>query len=585
MAQSQSLASPPVRLGPHHFVYLRAVSEGMSAVDAAKRWLGIEHAAATRTAHRALVEQVRAIARRRGDSRWRLLGLELRRAESEPEAAPTIDEWAEAEGLADWSQHDLQEMYVERFGAGEQRSRREVRAQRLREKRLALLRELESTSAVPAKPTDLLEGWLQLDLAEQLKRCGMLTLADLQARIERGGRWWTGLLAFGPTKAARLASLVQTILPRQASAGWPIALASRELARLDGSEAGNRAARNELRLVADNDRDAMRAWIAARAGSLHTAVQYEREAERFILFCVLECGRAMSDVTAEHCRAYMDFLVSIPDRWISRKKVPRLTAGWAPFRDQLSLASQSVSVDRLNGMFGWLVKAGYLASNPWTLVNRRLGDEADALDMDGSASRALTRLAWTTLIDWLEAHAPTPSNSRLRWLCLFEQAVGLRAAELLRATRGHMKSLPEGWVIRVHGKGRRNRTVPVPRKALGATVDYFRSRGLEFEEAAPETPLLASLVDPREGVSYSSLAVTFRRFVRRAVAASSLSATERLQATRASAHWLRHTHATRAAEAGVPLDVLQENLGQADPRTTALPRAAGAPAEGNGTRL
>jgi len=32
---------------------------------------------------------------------------------------------------------------------------------------------------------------------------------------------------------------------------------------------------------------------------------------------------------------------------------------------------------------------------------------------------------------------------------------------------------------------------------------------------------------------------------------------------------LRHTHATRAAEGEVSLDVLQENLGQSDPRTTA----------------
>ena len=44
---------------------------------------------------------------------------------------------------------------------------------------------------------------------------------------------------------------------------------------------------------------------------------------------------------------------------------------------------------------------------------------------------------------------------------------------------------------------------------------------------------------------------------------------EREDARHASLHWLRHTHATRAAEAEVPPDVLQANLGQADPRTTA----------------
>lgn len=35
-----------------------------------------------------------------------------------------------------------------------------------------------------------------------------------------------------------------------------------------------------------------------------------------------------------------------------------------------------------------------------------------------------------------------------------------------------------------------------------------------------------------------------------------------------AAHWLRHTHATRAAERGAPADALQENFGQSDPRTT-----------------
>jgi integrase len=54
-----------------------------------------------------------------------------------------------------------------------------------------------------------------------------------------------------------------------------------------------------------------------------------------------------------------------------------------------------------------------------------------------------------------------------------------------------------------------------------------------------------------------------------AIGESALPLDEKRQAIRASMHWLRHTHATRAAERAVPADVLQENLGQADPRTTA----------------
>ena len=125
-------------------------------------------------------------------------------------------------------------------------------------------------------------------------------------------------------------------------------------------------------------------------------------------------------------------------------------------------------------------------------------------------------------------------------------------------------------MLRVHGKGRRNRTVPLPATGVEATKVYFASRGLALEGAAAETPLLASLADPKAPLGYSALHESFTRFVKRAVrAAGDLAPEERSRAEKASAHWLRHTHATRAAERQVPPDVLQENLGQSDPRTTA----------------
>ena len=68
-------------------------------------------------------------------------------------------------------------------------------------------------------------------------------------------------------------------------------------------------------------------------------------------------------------------------------------------------------------------------------------------------------------------------------------------------------------------------------------------------------------------MSYLTLAPAFKRIARAAFA--SLSLDQREAANAASLHWLRHTHATRAAEAQVSPDVLQANLGHADPRTTA----------------
>ena len=92
---------------------------------------------------------------------------------------------------------------------------------------------------------------------------------------------------------------------------------------------------------------------------------------------------------------------------------------------------------------------------------------------------------------------------------------------------------------------------------------------MTLDGAAPETPLLASLADLKAPLSYSALHESFTRFVRRVVRASDLEPEERSRAEKASAHRLRHTHATRAAERQVPPDVLQENMGQSDPRTTA----------------
>ena len=94
-------------------------------------------------------------------------------------------------------------------------------------------------------------------------------------------------------------------------------------------------------------------------------------------------------------------------------------------------------------------------------------------------------------------------------------------------------------------------------------------RGADWETASDDTPVLALVADAGAPLSYAALYKTFKRFVRRALASADLPATARRDATAASTHWLRHTHATRAAERGIGADVLQANLGHADPRTTA----------------
>ena len=135
--------------------------------------------------------------------------------------------------------------------------------------------------------------------------------------------------------------------------------------------------------------------------------------------------------------------------------------------------------------------------------------------------------------------------------------------------RGDVRMTRAGALLDVIGKGARHREVPLPKAALQATRDYFRQREMDFDTAAAETPLLGSLLEPMKGVKYDALYETFTRFARRAIARSELGEEQRREAARASLHWLRHTHATRFAERGGDLDVLQANLGHSDPRTSA----------------
>ena len=142
------------------------------------------------------------------------------------------------------------------------------------------------------------------------------------------------------------------------------------------------------------------------------------------------------------------------------------------------------------------------------------------------------------------------SKLRLRWLCILCESTGLRAAELIAARREHIHVTRAGALLEVIGKGTRAREVPLPKVALQATREYFAARGIDFDNAPPETPLLGSLRDSTQLLTYSSLYETFTRFVKRAVERSSLEPDRQRAAMKASLHWLRHTHATRFAERG-----------------------------------
>jgi hypothetical protein len=91
-------------------------------------------------------------------------------------------------------------------------------------------------------------------------------------------------------------------------------------------------------VAANDDRSAVLAWLARYKDSPATLASYRKEAERLLLWCVHQHGKALSDLTHEDFLAYESFW-KIPNRLIDgscrslrRRRGPRPTGVRSPSR-------------------------------------------------------------------------------------------------------------------------------------------------------------------------------------------------------------------------------------------------------------
>jgi integrase len=588
---SPPAASATAKIGAHHLAYLRALAEGVPQREAAVRYLGHEPrdgAVALRRSHNATVDQVRALARRQGDTRWRLIGLTIRPQEAAA-PAPSIDDWARARALDDFSHAELLVLYTEAFPEDRQARRNG----RLRLQQLQLLQSLAQVAAETALPHHRLDAWFPAHLCKPLMASGLLLLSDLQARVRSGGRWWRTIPSIGVGKAARLAHQLALLIPGSTtpSRKRPLAQRGQSLATalgtaidepttlpafLAAASGGRRSAVGAFEPPTDQpvapdlqaDALAVRAWIQARAGSPATEKAYRRELARFLLFLDLR-GRTLSTCTADDGQAYQALLQEVPAEWSARRTAPLGHEAWAPFAGPLGPGSQRQAVTIVRSCLAWLVAARYLPRHPWPQTDRPpAGPRAAELP----AARVIAAPAWQAICASLERLAPeAPAAERMVFLLQFLEATGLRAAELLAARLGDLRWLDGRLLFQVPGKGRQQRVMPIVGQAHRALLRYLAARGLDLAaiESRPQLPLLASVSAPEAALTYRSLYGSMKTWLNKAIDGSGLPWADKVAAARASPHWLRHTCGTRALERGVALDVVAQWLGHADPRSTA----------------
>ena len=548
------------RLGPHHFAYLRAIAEGLDRTDCARRYLGIEHGHEAVTAHRLVVDQVRAAARRRGETSARLIGLTIRVPDS---VQPSLEDFIAARGLDDWSEAEVTELYTELCGEAQGPDPKAQRRERLRKRQIELLRSLESAVAEAPSPTDFVGGWFDEALARKLDLAGFHTLGELNARVSAGGAWYKSLPAVGKAKAQRIEAFLRTLLPREAQA-LPFFGVGRQTGRALVALPASPVLAGSL-LGEVTTEQTVEAWIAARANSDATRKVYAREVGRFLVWLRHERpGVSPQQLGVQDAAAFTGFLREIPAHYISRRKASPGELGWAPFRGQLTPGSRKQALIVVSAWLDWLVEARHVEANPFRLISRKQGDDQAAT----GEVKAITEGAMQALLRYFEQEEPSPAIHRMRFILSFLESMGLRASELLAARLGDLVTLPEGLALKVHGKGAKNRHVTLNRQAREALNDYLAARGLgDFLQAPAETPILASARDPMTPITYPALYQTVRRWLDKSVSAADLPRHEKTQLYKASTHWLRHTFGTRLIEKGAAPDAVQSSMGHASPVT------------------
>ena len=428
------------------------------------------------------------------------------------------------------------------------------------------------------------DAWLPLVYARRLEAVGLLTIAQLVVRINAGGlKWYRGIAGIGAVKAREIEQWVMRheqkgeiqllasakMTPRQIARQELMVVPATEIvpldrirlpSALDGAAGRFRGPGETCTLSASNDLEAIRAWIRSKA-SLHTQRAYTREAERLLLWCLVELGKPVSSLTVEDCERYRQFLrdPQPAQRWCAPRGTPRWSRAWRPFEAPLGNGAQRQALTILKSMATWLREQNYLIANSWAGIGLA-GSARRPLDR----GRAFTPAQWELIAEELELLDDVGARPRLKFALWFLYGTGLRLSEAVGCRIRDLQptALSDGtqvWQLHVVGKRGKLRLVPVASAILERLDVYLDLRGYpSFLVAAPEMFLLGRAVgegarlpqglvyEPGGGIAdgtlYRQLKGFFRRVAKRCANDEAQAAA---QLRRASTHWLRHTFGTR----------------------------------------
>lgn len=257
--------------------------------------------------------------------------------------------------------------------------------------------------------------------------------------------------------------------------------------------------------------------------SPRTIEAYQRDVGRMAAFAVSKGIRVPADVNSALLR---DHLYQLKD---------------------LGLAASSMrrAISALHTYFTFLLAEGVVKADPSERLDapRRGRDLPDVMTVE-----EVKKLVAAPSLD-------EPLALRDRAMFEIAYSAGLRVSEWIGITVQDLQ-LDEG-LIRVFGKGGKERLVPVGRSAVGAVALYIRELRPRLEKGSGEGKLF--LNSRGEPLTRMGAWKILQKHVKGAGIAK-----------RVTPHTLRHSFATHLLEGGADLRAVQEMLGHADISTTQI---------------
>ncbi|MEL1134024.1 site-specific tyrosine recombinase/integron integrase [Desulfitobacterium sp. THU1] len=262
--------------------------------------------------------------------------------------------------------------------------------------------------------------------------------------------------------------------------------------------------------------------LKAQNRSEHTLIAYHNDLVQFFDFAALELSVEPEQLTVDQVDIYIvrSFLGQMTDRGLERKSMAR-------------------KLSALRAFFKFLCREGILQKNPvQRIATPKLGRKLPHFLSIEELNRLTQAPDCTTLL-----------GARDQVILELLYGSGLRVSELAGLNRQDIEA--ESFLLRVRGKGNKERIIPLTRYAIEATRNYLGMRE-DSQEA-----LLLNYQGTRLSVR------SIRRILDHLALESGLS-------QHLHPHMLRHSFATHLLDGGADLRSVQELLGHAKLSSTQI---------------